>query len=192
MLKSLGAGLAVSGMLLLAGCGGHEHMNHDAEELVTDAQLAAGLKAEGELIRYDNPYGDGRANPIPAGARAKVHSVRTSSGKTVVVLHVKGATPNRHFGSHVHVAACSQNKAGGHYQNVVAPAGQAANPLYANPENEVWLDLVTDAEGNGSAQAVVDFQFREDGANAIIIHDRHTDHSNGTAGSKLGCLDADF
>ena len=34
------------------------------------------------------------------------------------------------------------------------------NPSYANPGNEVWLDLVTNADGNGRAQTVVDWPFR--------------------------------
>ena len=196
MTKSFGAGLVVSGVLALAACGGeagHEHVVINGEEVVMTAEeLANAARAEGALAVYANPYGDGRENPIAEGAKAKVQAVRTASGKTVVTLHVFGATPNRNFGSHVHVSGCDVNKAGGHYQNEVAPAGLAADPRWANPQNEVWLDVVTDAEGNASAQAVVNYHFRENGANAIILHDQHTNHSNGTAGSKLGCLDVDF
>src|SRR6185312_1442919 len=32
------------------------------------------VHAKGELVRYDNPYGNGTPNPIPAGARASVRA----------------------------------------------------------------------------------------------------------------------
>jgi Cu-Zn family superoxide dismutase len=197
-MKFFGAGLVVSGALLLAGCGegedahGHEHGAGGEHVLLGEVALAGVVRAEGALLRYDNPYGDGRPNPFPVGTRARVHAVRTGSGRTVVTLHVFGATPNRAFGSHVHVSPCAENKAGGHYQHEVAPPGQAADPRWANPRNEVWLDLHTDAQGNGSAHAVVNFTFRANGANAVILHDQHTDHGSGKAGAKLGCLDVDF
>ena len=159
---------------------------------VSEASAAAVVvKQSGPLVRYDNPYGDGTANPVLAGATARVHAVEGANGKTIVTLEVAGLAPNREFGSHVHVGACNAaNKAGGHYQNV---PGTGEN--FANAQNEVWLDFETDDEGNGSAQAKVDWTFRPDGANAVIIHDHHTpdeDPVAGVAGPKLACLDVDF
>ncbi|MEO6713130.1 MAG: hypothetical protein ABIM89_06845 [Mycobacteriales bacterium] len=142
-------------------------------------------KAAGPLTSYANPYGNGTANTTDGGT-ARVHAVANSSGdagKTIVTLHVSGLAPNREYGSHVHVLACDNNKAGPHYRNVVA------NP--ASPENEIWLDFTTNAAGNGSAQAVVDWTIRPDGANAVIIHDRHSDHL-GVAGPKLACINVAF
>ncbi len=52
--------------------------------------------------------------------------------------------------------------------------GGATDPAFANPDNEIWLDLSTDGDGNGSAQAVVDWQF---GA------DRRADRSSSTTGT---------
>jgi Cu-Zn family superoxide dismutase len=141
------------------------------------------VHAKGDLIRYDNPYGDGTPNPVLEGARASVKAHAHGKHGTTVTLHVHGLEPNREFGSHVHILGCNDNKAGGHYRN--DPAAPAS------PQNEIWLDFVTDAHGNGSAKATVDWTFRPDGANAVIIHTDHT-ASSGAAGAKLACLDVDF
>ena len=149
------------------------------------------VRSSGDLTVYADPYGTGAANPI-TGGEASVHSVTTPSGKTIVTLHVSGLPANRSFGSHVHKLACNDNKAGGHYQNVPAvPPTSVNDPSVANPENEVWLDFTANAAGNAEAHAEVDFAFRLDGANAVMIHDHHTE-SGGVAGSKLACLDVDF
>ena len=162
----------------------------------TTADAANGkiVRARGELTLYSNPYGDGTPNPISPGATAKVKAQRTKDGGTIVTLKVKGLPPNREFGAHAHVLACNDNKAGGHYQNVPAPPGGNSS-AYANPENEVWLDFTTNEHGHGKARAEVEWTFRIDGANAVIIHDHHTtdtDPGAGTAGAKLACLDVDF
>jgi Cu-Zn family superoxide dismutase len=143
------------------------------------------VRAEGSLTAYDNPYGTGAANPTAGGA-ARVHAVANSSGedgKTIVTLHVTGLAPNREFGSHVHILACGDNKAGGHYRN--DPAGPAT------PDNEIWLDFTTNGAGSGRAQAVVDWTIRPGGAKAVIIHDHETE-PGGAAGPKLACLDVAF
>ena len=158
---------------------------------VASAEGAKVVRSSGDLTVYADPYGTGTANPI-TGGEARVHSVTTPSGKTTVTLHVSGLPANRSFGSHVHKLACNDNKAGGHYQNVPAvPPTSVNDPSVANPENEVWLDFTTNAAGNGEAHAEVDFAFRADGANAVIIHDHHTE-SGGVAGAKLACLNVNF
>ena len=155
--------------------------------LVLAASTAAahgnGVKAKGDLILFSNPYGDNRSNPIGDGATAKVHSVDTDHGSTTVTLHVKGLPANRTFGAHVHLLACNDNKAGGHYRNHPnAPA---------SPDNEIWLDFTTNHAGNGQARTTVPFVIRSGEANAVVIHDHETD-ANGVAGAKLACLDVDF
>jgi len=158
---------------------------------IASAEGAKVVRSSGDLTVYANPYGNGTDNPISGGA-ASVHSVTTPSGKTIVTLHVSGLPADRSFGSHVHKLACSNNKAGGHYQNVPAvPPVSVNDPSVANPDNEVWLDFTTNAAGNGEAHAEVDFAFRADGANAVIIHDHHTE-SGGVAGAKLACLNVNF
>ncbi len=160
---------------------------------VPAAGSATSVTSSGELIRYVNPYpapDQATSNPILEGATARVHAVEDASGRTIVTLHVKGLPANREFGSHVHVLDCSTNKAGGHYRNILGTGAAGATP-----ENEVWLDFETNDAGNATAKATVAWTFRPDGANAVIIHDRHTTHGGttaGTAGAKLACLDVDF
>lgn len=149
---------------------------------VVSAKGASVVRATGDLITYANPYANGTPNPLDGG-EASVHAVATASGKTIVTLHVSGLPANRSFGSHVHILACDDNKAGGHYRNV------PADP--ASPENEIWLDFTTNAAGRGEAHATVDWVIRSGGAKAVIIHDRTSD-SAGVAGPKLGCLNVDF
>jgi len=162
---------AVAGLTLgLAAAGLPAHA--DSGRVVT---------ADGSLTVYANPYGDGTANPADGGSAA-VHSVTTASGQTIVTLHVQGLAPNREDGAHAHVLGCNVSQAGGHYQNV---------PGTATPANEIWLDFTTNSAGNGSAQTRVNWTFRTDGANAVVIHDHATD-SAGAAGPKLACLDVDF
>ena len=74
--------------------------------------------------------------------------------------------------------------------------GGLTDPAFANPANEIWLDLTTDAAGNGRAKAVVDWQFpsgRRPGS--VIIHERHTSTGAGTAGvagQRVACLTVPF
>jgi Cu-Zn family superoxide dismutase len=148
------------------------------------------VRAEGALVRYDTAL-------VPPGATARVQEVRTASGATVVMLHVRGLLPGRDYGAHAHVSACGSTgaAAGPHYQDQVAPAGHGTDPAYANPQNEVWLDLSTDGDGNGSAQARVPWQFRPGGAASVVLHAQHTataPGSAGTAGSRLACLSVPF
>ncbi len=162
---ALAAGVALLGATAIVSAGG-----------------ATVVRARGPLVVFANPYSDNTANPVEGGS-ARVHSVTTPNGKTIVTLHVSGLEPNRSFGSHVHVAACETGAAGGHYRNDIA--------CPATPENEVWLDFTTNGSGNGHAKAVVDWPFRANGANAVVVHDRETDGA-GAAGPKLGCINVDF
>jgi superoxide dismutase, Cu-Zn family len=148
------------------------------------------VRAQGELVSYDGTL-------VPDGAWARVQEVRTPHDATVVTLHVRGLLPNTSYGAHAHVNACGSTgaAAGPHYQDQVAPTGHATDPAYANPDNEVWLDLTTDGEGNGSAQTRVGWWFRAGGANSVILHAEHTHTepgSAGTAGRRLGCLTVAF
>jgi len=131
---------------------------------------------------------------IPAGATARVQAVYDASGSTVVTLHVWGLAPNTAYGAHAHQNACGLTgaAAGPHFQYVQDPAIPSTNPAYANPQNEIWLDLTTDAVGNGSAQTRVAWQFPSDRrAHSVIIHERHTS-PDGTAGARLACLTVNF
>ncbi len=132
---------------------------------------------------------------VPSGAWASAHSVETGDGRTIVTLHVFGLLPERDYGAHAHVAACGPlpTDAGGHFQYV---RGGAADPAFANPSNEIWLDVHTNAAGNGSSKAVLDWQFPADRrAHSIVIHDHQTSTDEGTAGTagpRYGCLTVAF
>jgi superoxide dismutase, Cu-Zn family len=155
------------------------------------AQAAASMiRAEGDLTAY--------SSAIPAGASARVQAVYTASGSSVITLHVRGLVPNTEYGSHAHQNACGATGAvaGPHFQHVPDPFPPSTNPVYANPDNEIWLDFTTDADGNGSAQTVVDWQFSADRrAHSVIIHQEFTHTGpgdSGTAGPRLACLTVGF
>jgi len=162
---------------------------------------AGTAQAEAARVRAEGVFGvDSEAftyNPaVPVGARARVQATYTGAGQSVVTLHVWGLQPNRHYGAHAHQNPCGilSGDAGAHFQHVV---GGATDPAFANPDNEIWLDLSTDGDGNGSGQTVVDWQFGADRrAGSVVIHDRHTTHgvpgSAGTAGPRHGCLTVRF
>jgi Cu-Zn family superoxide dismutase len=130
---------------------------------------------------------------FPSTATARVHSTSTPSGRTVVTLTVTGLDANRTYGAHAHAAPCSSLAgAGPHWQRVKDPVKPSVNPAYANPSNEIWLDVTTNAAGNASAQAVQDFAFSPDDRPAsVIIHAQPT-AANGTAGARLACLTVEF
>ncbi len=59
----------------------------------------------------------------------------------------------------------------------------------------MWLDITTDDNGDARASSTVDWEFRDDGANAVVIHAQRTltgPGEAGTAGDRLACIDEDF
>jgi Cu-Zn family superoxide dismutase len=148
------------------------------------------VRDEGPLVSY--------SAAIPVGATARVQAVYDASGNTVVTLHVRGLSPNTEYGAHAHVNSCGFTgaDAGPHFQNLQDPVVPSVSPAYANPQNEIWLDLVTDDDGNGVAQTRVSWQFHPDRrAHSVIIHAEHTHTGatdSGVAGARLACLTVDF
>ncbi len=147
--------------------------------------------AEGELTRYV-------PSAVPEDARARVQAVYTAAGDSIVTLHVWGMAPNTPYGAHAHVNPCGATgaAAGPHFQNVPDPVTPSTDPAYANPTNEIWLDLTTDADGNGVAQTKVPWQFSPTRrAKSVIIHVEHTHTGptdSGVAGARLACLTVGF
>lgn len=148
------------------------------------------VRTEGPLVSY--------SASIPSGANARVQAVYNASGKTIVTLHVWGLRANTAYGAHAHQLPCGLTgaAAGPHFQNVIDPVTPSTNPDYANPRNEIWLDLTTDDSGNGVAQTQVSWQFHPDRrAHSVIIHVEHTHTGptdSGFAGTRLACLTVDF
>ncbi len=173
--------VVASGALALAGLA-----------LAAPAVAGSGAHVADDLTRYSagQPLAD-----APEGASAKVHSVETGDGRTIVTLHVRGMRPPAQYGAHAHVNACGPTgaAAGPHYQFV---QGGLTDPAFANPRNEIWLDLTTNAAGNGHAKAVVGWQFSDARrAQSVIIHERHTSTGAGTAGvagQRVACLTVPF
>jgi Cu-Zn family superoxide dismutase len=119
-------------------------------------------------------------NPSLAPPDAAVLASVTPAGynpRTVSTLVVAGLLPNRSYAAHAHTNACGRTgeDAGPHYQNHVDPAArpQAAstNPQYVNPRNEIWLDIRTDAAGEGTSQTSVPFGFTDRRPGSIVLHE---------------------
>ena len=116
------------------------------------------------------------------------------AGGTDVLLRVRGLLPDHDYGAHVHVSPCGSvgADAGAHYQHV---QGGAADPEFANPRNEIWLDFTTDGHGWGEAHARVEWQFGERRPGSVVLHEEHT-HTDqgraGTAGARVGCITVPF
>lgn len=162
--------------------------------------FAAAPGSGSTAITYD-------ATQVPVGARVEVRAVPTGSGRTVVTLHAWGLLPDETYGAHAHYLPCGATgaAAGAHYQNLPDPAVKGSltvastDPTYANPVNEVWLDLVTNEAGNGRAQTVVDWPFRSTatgGPRAVILHLNTTSTGGsvpaGNAGTRLACVTMPF
>jgi Cu-Zn family superoxide dismutase len=165
------------------------------------AEQEADLVAEGTLAAPDRGSGAVTYNPgiAPEGAKVTVTITDDGDGGTAVALDVDGLLPDRGYAAHAHVKPCGPAgaDAGPHFQNTADPAAApdhpSTDPAYANPENEVWLDLHTDAEGTGHAEADVPFTFAENRSpRSVVIHEAEmtaTDHGHaGTAGARAACI----
>lgn len=128
---------------------------------------------------------------VPTGAAMAVYSV-SQRRRTETLLVVSGLVPDRAYGGHLHVNACgaAPTAAGPHYQRVPDPVQPSTNPAYANPRNEVWLDLHTNARGAARTVAVNRWRYGTP-PRSLVIHASstatHADHA-GTAGARIACL----
>jgi Cu-Zn family superoxide dismutase len=138
-------------------------------------------------------------NPALAPVGARVSAMLTPSGSsTAAELTVSGMLPNRSYAAHAHTNVCGQTgaAAGPHYQNRIDPAATpqkpSSDPQYANPRNEVWLEVHTDATGSGTARTTVPFVFGDRGPGSIVVHEametETTPGKAGQAGARIACL----
>ncbi len=133
---------------------------------------------------------------LPAGAQATV-TAAAQNGTTTVQLTVSGLLPNRAYGAHAHARPCGPvgDAAGPHYQHQLDPKTPSVDPAFANPQNEIWLDFSTDAQGKATTSSTVDWTFDARKADSVIIHAQPTATAPGkagTAGARLGCISVDF
>ncbi|MFD6856182.1 superoxide dismutase family protein [Rhodococcus sp. NPDC060090] len=201
--------------LVAAGCGDDEATTDEAtvetpspttETTTDDMQtpvpapgMAGAFQVPGEpgdddsALTYDEVA-------VPVGSVVTVDS-EEEDGRTTITLDATGLAPDRDFGVHVHTQPCGMqpSDSGPHYQNDLDPAATpeapSTDPAYANPQNEIWLDVTTDDAGNAQASTTVEWEFRDDEANSVVLHAQHTmtePGEAGMAGDRLACIDADF
>jgi superoxide dismutase, Cu-Zn family len=187
-------GLGVMGVLALTGCSGAAAAPGPAVPSTTPertVQVGATFSTSGGAARTYDPA------LVPPGARVAVSS-GTGDGGTTVTLAVRGLEEERRYGAHVHVAACGDtgDAAGPHFQHEVDPVQPSVDPAYANPQNEIWLDLTTDEDGAGSASATVPWGITRDRRPmSVVLHAMPTATAPGeagTAGARAGCVTVEF
>ena len=134
---------------------------------------------------------------VPAGAQVELRS-EPAGERTKLTTSVRGLQPDREYGAHIHTKPCGPTgeAAGPHFQEKADPVKPSVDPAYANPENEVWLDLHTDAQGNATSDAEGAWSFEQrDDAKSFVIHEKHTmtePGKAGEAGGRLACLNVDL
>ncbi|WP_107123111.1 superoxide dismutase family protein [Streptomyces caeruleatus] len=134
---------------------------------------------------------------VSVGSRVQVKEELRRSGGTRIELRVRDLGADRVYGAHVHTKPCGKlpTDAGPHYQDQPDPTQPSVDPAFANPNNEVWLDLTTNKDGSARSIATVDWRFREGGARSVVLHEMvtstHEGHA-GTAGPRLACVNVPF
>ena len=163
----------------------------------------AGAEAEGVLAPPERATTAFTYNPAlaPEGATVEVEA-DGRGGSTEIRLDVDGLLPNRGYAAHAHANACGPtgDAAGPHFQNDVDPAAApgkpSTDPAYANPQNEIWLDLRTDGNGDGESRAEVPFAFSGRAPASVVIHEAEATNTGpgqaGTAGARIACLNVPF
>jgi superoxide dismutase, Cu-Zn family len=147
--------------------------------------LAAGVGVPGP--RYAPPIGM-RTRTAPIGAAMTATVIPTSEG-SMAELTVFGLLPNRSYAAYAYTKACgaTADAAGRRFQNHLDPAASAqagsTNPENANPENEIWLDVRTDAAGAGNSRARVPFALSDRTPGSLVVDD-----AEGNAGVRVACL----
>ncbi|MGH3584791.1 MAG: superoxide dismutase family protein [Pseudonocardia sp.] len=161
------------------------------------------VSAEGTLAPPEQAQNAFTYDPAqaPTGAKLSVEA-RESDGSTQVQLEVDGLLPDRGYAAHAHARPCGPtgDAAGPHFQNDLDPAATpqqpSTDPAYANPRNEIWLDLRTDGEGDGEASTEVPFVFSDRAPASVVIHEAAATATGpgeaGSAGGRLACLNVPF
>jgi Cu-Zn family superoxide dismutase len=175
----------------------------DADAATSTPEETMAPIAEGDLAppgRASNAFSYDTAL-APEGAHVSV-SVVADTAKTRVRLVVEGVLPDRGYAAHAHANPCgaSGDAAGPHFQNrpdpAAAPGKPSTDPAYANPQNEIWLDLRTDGDGNGESTTEVPFVFADRAPASIVVHAAEMTGTApgqaGSAGARLACLTVPF
>ncbi len=136
--------------------------------------------------------------PYNATVAATLIAIPLPNGSTQAQLTVFGLLPNRGYAAHAHTNACGATgaDAGPHFQHIMDPAATSqnpsSNPQYANPSNEIWLDVHTNAAGVGTSRTTVPFIFTDRAPGSIVIHEAMQTSTGpgqaGKAGARIACL----
>ena len=137
---------------------------------------------------------------VPEGASILASIMPAGSGytQTTANLSVAGLLPNRAYVVRAHTQACgaTAEQAGPPYQDRMDPAatpqGSSTNPQYANPRNEIWLDVRTDSDGSASSGTTVPFTFTNRAPASVVVYDAQTTATApgqaGQLGAPIACL----
>jgi superoxide dismutase, Cu-Zn family len=176
---------------LVAGCGSATPAAQTTSSSQSAIDVAATFATQGMALTYDPEL-------VPEGATARVSGETTDTTSTVT-LAVTGLLPNRTYGAHAHQKPCGPAAAdsGAHFQHEADPVTPSVDPAFANPENEMWLDFTTDAQGAGSVTATqAQWAFTPGhAAQSVVVHEKATATEAGkagTAGDRAGCVTVDF
>jgi superoxide dismutase, Cu-Zn family len=218
MISELGARrltVLVAAAVLTAGCGSGGQAPAAAPAATAEPAASAPAAAPSAADDTGTPLAEGGLAPAgratnaftynpalaPEGADVSVE-VEPTGGSTSVTLDVDGLLPDRGYAAHAHVNPCGAtgDAAGPHFQNRADPAAgpgkPSTDPAYANPQNEIWLDLRTDGDGDGQATATVPFAFSGRAPASVVIHEGETTATDpgkaGSAGARLACLTVPF
>ncbi|MFC7326345.1 hypothetical protein [Marinactinospora rubrisoli] len=130
---------------------------------------------------------------VPEPTAADTLGIHPDHAQTEFWVSFNGLLPSRAYSAHLATGACgaSPADAGPRYQNLVDPVQPSGDPLYANPANEMWLDLTSDESGTAAGETTVPWRVRPGEARSIVVHGEHT-HTlpgiAGQAGARLACV----
>lgn len=187
--------IVVAVLAAAVGCGDSGSTDGGPSKVSTrHTGVLAEVDAADTAFTYD-PTG------APIGAELELE-VAEGGGSTTVRLTTERLQPDRGYAVHAHTDPCGEKgtDAGPHFQHEVDPAATpdrpSVDPAYANPQNEIWLDLATDARGNGTAETTVPFVFGDRVPASIVLHELPRTATEpgraGSAGGRLACFTAPF
>ncbi|QQQ73607.1 superoxide dismutase family protein [Saccharothrix sp. 6-C] len=191
--------IALAAVCVAVGCGGGDPGSDGAKPSAEEVgSREIGVLAPAEAADVAFTYDPEAA---PPGAELELE-VSRGDGSTTVRLSADLLQPNRGYAAHAHTDPCGRDgtDAGPHYQHEVDPAATperpSVDPAYANPHNEIWLELTTDGQGNGVAVTTVPFVFDDRVPSSIVLHEQPTTETGhgraGSAGARLACFTASF
>lgn len=134
----------------------------------------------------------------PIGAAMTASLIPSSDGSTRAELTVSGLLPDRGYAAHAHTRACgaAEAAAGPHFQDHIDPAATpqapSSKPRYANPNNEIWLDVYTDSAGAGTSSTTLPFVLTDRAPGSIVMNEATRTLTGpghaGQAGAPIACL----